>query len=187
MRKSFKKATATMVILLGLVAVFPLGMMGASGAAGQIPAQSEERVQREVLHQLRMLPYFTVFDNLNFKVEGFMVDLSGQVVNPVLKSDAEGVVKHIEGVQRVINNIEVLPLSDFDNRIRFAEYRTIYGYPGLDRYGFQAIPPIHIIVKNGHVTLVGVVANQMDRNLAGIRANGVPGAFSVTNNLRVEK
>ena len=103
----------------------------------------------------------------------------------VLKSDAEGVVKRVEGVRRVINNIEVLPLSGFDNRIRLAEYRAIYRHIGLDRYGFGSMPSIHIIVKNGHVTLTGVVDNAMDRNVAGIQANAVPGVFSVTNDLRV--
>jgi hyperosmotically inducible protein len=187
MMKNLERATAKLVIVLGLLAVLPLGLMGSTGATGQIPAQSEVRLQREVLHQLRMLPYYSVFDNLSFKVEGDTVELSGQVARPVLKSDAAGVVKHIEGVQRVINDIEVLPLSGFDDRIRIAEYRAIYGPPGLDRYGLQPIPPIHIIVKNGNVTLAGVVANQMDRNIAGMRANGVPGVFSVTNNLTVEK
>jgi len=187
MQMNLKRTTVTLLVLLGLVASFPMRVMGAAGSPGQIPAQTEEHLQREVLHQLRLLPYFTVFDNLNFRVEGYTVELSGQVVNPVLKSDAEGVVKHIEGVQHVMNNIEVLPLSNLDERIRIAEFRAIYRYPGLDRYGFQAIPSIHIIVKNGNVTLVGVVANEMDRNLAGVRANGVPGVFSVTNSLAVER
>ncbi|MGD0696820.1 MAG: BON domain-containing protein [Terriglobia bacterium] len=182
MRANLKIALASVLVLLGLVVVSPLSVMG---AAGQIPAQSEANVQRQVLHQLRMLPYYTVFDDLNFKVDGYTVELSGQVTNPALKSDAEGVVKHIEGVQRVINNIEVLPLSGFDNRIRLAEYRAIYSSPGFERY-FSALPPIHIIVKNGHVKLIGVVADQFDRNVAGIRANGVSGVFSVENDLRVE-
>jgi len=182
MKANLKRATASLVVLLGLLVFSPLSVMG---AAGQIPAQSEQYIQRQVLHQLRMLPYYTIFDDLSFNVQGDTVVLSGQVTNPVLKSDAANVVKRIEGVQRVVNNIEVLPVSNFDDRIRIAEYRAIYSSPGFEKY-FQANPPIHIIVKNGHVKITGVVANQMDKNLAGIRANGVPGVFSVENDLRVE-
>ena len=109
----------------------------------------------------------------------------GQVTRPTLKSDAERVVKDIEGVERVVNNIEVLPLSPNDDRIRLAVYRAIYGDTSLSRYGLQAIPPVHIIVSNGKVTLEGVVSSEADKNIANIRANGVPGVFGVTNNLRV--
>jgi len=120
-------------------------------------------------------------------VNGGTVTLVGEVTQPVLKSDAGNVVKRVEGVTSVVNNIEVLPLSPDDDRIRRATYRVIYGDPALStRYGFQALPSIHIIVKNGHVRLEGVVANEGDRNIAGIRANSVPGAFSVENDLRVE-
>jgi hyperosmotically inducible protein len=134
-----------------------------------------------------MLPYYGVFDNLEYRVDGGTVTLMGQVVRPTLKSDAERVVKHIEGVEQVVNNIEVLPLSPNDDRIRRAEFRAIYqGGQLADRYGFQAVPSIHILVKNGHVTLVGVVNSEMDKNIAGVQANGVPGVFSVTNDLRVE-
>ena len=146
-----------------------------------------EYLTREVRHQLVMLPYYSVFDNLEYKVEGYTVTLEGQVTRPTLKSDAGNVVKSIEGVEKVVNNIEVLPLSPNDDRIRRAEFRTIYSTAGLDRYALQAVPPIHIVVKNGNVTLVGVVATQSDKNVAGIKANGVPDVFSVTNNLRVEK
>lgn len=147
----------------------------------------ENRIAREVRHQLVMLPYYGIFDDLAFRVDGSTVTLMGQVTRPTLKSDAENVVKRIEGVTRVINNIEVLPLSPMDDQIRMAEYRAIYGDPTLStRYGYRALPSIHIIVKNGHVTLEGVVANEGDKNLIGVRANGVPNVFSVTNNLRVE-
>ncbi len=146
-------------------------------------------VTREVRHQLVMLPYYNIFDNLSFKVDpGGAVTLMGQVTNPVLKSDAGNVVKRVEGVTAVNNQIEVLPLSPNDSRIRRAVASVIYRDPALaDRYGFQAMPSIHIIVKNGNVDLEGVVANQGDKNIAGIRANSVPGVFSVTNNLQVEK
>jgi hyperosmotically inducible periplasmic protein len=145
------------------------------------------RLEREVRHELVMLPYYSVFDNFAYKVEGGQVTLYGQVTRPTLKSDAERAVRGIEGVEKIANNIEVLPLSPNDDRIRLAVYRAIFGATGLDRYGLAAVPSIHIIVKNGNVTLEGVVANEGDKNLAGIQANGVPGAFSVTNNLRLDK
>jgi hyperosmotically inducible protein len=152
----------------------------AGGAAGQ------DRITREVRHELVMLPYYGVFDNLEYRVDGRTVTLLGQVTRPTLKTDAERVVKNIEGVDRVNNQIQVLPLSPMDDRIRMAEYRAIYGQTGLDRYALQAIPPIHIIVDNGHVTLEGVVGSQGDKDLANVRANTVNGVFSVTNNLKVE-
>ena len=111
----------------------------------------------------------------------------GQVSRPTLKDDAGRAVKGIEGVERVDNKIEVMPVSPNDDRIRVAAYRTIYGDSALNRYGHQAVPPIHIIVKNGALTLEGVVANEGDRDIAGVRANSVPGVFSVKNNLRIEK
>jgi len=126
--------------------------------------KGEERLIKEVHHELVMLPYYGVFDDLAYKVNGNTVTLMGQVTRPTLKSDAETAVKHIEGVESVNNQIEVLPVSPNDDRIRMAEYRAIYGDAPLDRYAMQAIPPIHIIVKNGNVSLVGVVANEMDKN-----------------------
>jgi len=148
---------------------------------------SESRIAKDVRHQLLMLPYYGVFDDLAFRVDGGTVTLMGGVVRPVLKSDAANVVKRIEGVTQVVNEIKVLPPSPMDNRIRFAEYRAIYGDPALStRYGYRALPSIHIIVDNGHVTLVGVVASQADKDLVNIRAKGVPGVFSVTNDLEVE-
>jgi hyperosmotically inducible protein len=154
----------------------------------QIPGpDNESRIAKEVRHQLVMLPYFGVFDDLGFTVNGSTVTLVGEVTRPTLKSDAGNVVKRVEGVTNVVNNIEVLPLSPNDDRIRRGVYRAIYGDTTLStRYGFQALPSIHIIVKNGHVRLEGVVANEGDKNIAGIRANGVPGAFSVANDLRIE-
>ena len=146
-----------------------------------------DRIAKEVRHELVMLPYYNVFDNLAFKVDGSTVTLLGQVTRPTLKSDAERVVKGIEGVETVVNKIEVLPVSPNDERIRAAVYRAIYGHTALNRYGLQAVPPIHIIVNNGNVTLEGVVASEADKNIANIQANSVPGVFSVKNNLRVEK
>ena len=148
--------------------------------------KAPDRITREVRHELVMLPYYGVFDNLTYRVDGSSVTLMGQVTRPTLKSDAGNVVKNIEGVERVDNKIVVLPLSPMDDGIRMGTYRAIYGYPGLDRYGMQAVPSIHIIVDNGKVTLEGVVNSQNDKDTAGIRANSVSGVFSVANNLRVE-
>jgi hyperosmotically inducible protein len=147
----------------------------------------ETRIAQEVRHQLVTLPYYGIFDDLAFRVKDGTVTLLGSVVRPVLKSDAENVVKRVEGVTQVVNQINVLPLSSMDDQIRIAEYRTIYGDPMLGtRYGYRALPSIHILVNNGNVTLEGVVANEMDRNLIKMRANSVPNVFSVTNNLIVE-
>ena len=133
-----------------------------------------------------MLPYYGVFDDISFRVDGDKVTLIGQVWQPVLKLQTESAIKHIEGVGQVDDQIEVLPLSNFDDQIRCSAYRAIYGYGPLNRYALGTHPTIHIIVKNGNVTLTGVVANKMDREMAYMRANGVHGAFSVTNELRVE-
>jgi hyperosmotically inducible protein len=148
-------------------------------------AKYREKLYKEVRHQLVMLPWYSVFDNLAYQVEGDKVTLSGQVTRPVLKSDAGAAVKSIEGVASVVNNIEVLPLSPMDDQLRRAVYRAIYGDAGLSRYSVQAVPSVHIIVKNGNVTLEGIVDNETDKNLAGLRANGVPNVFSVKNNLVV--
>jgi hyperosmotically inducible protein len=165
-----------------------LTIIAVAAAFGQdASSRSTERITKEVRHELVMLPYYGVFDNLAYKVDSATVTLIGQVTRPTLKSDAENVVKKIEGVEQVKNEIEVLPPSPNDDRIRRAVYRAIYGTPALERYALQAVPPVHIIVKNGNATLEGVVATEADKNMAGIRANGVSGVFSVTNNLRVEK
>jgi hyperosmotically inducible protein len=153
---------------------------------GEPSAREEERIVKAVRHELLMLPYVTPFDNLAYKVEGRNVTLYGQVVRPVLKSDVEGAVKHIEGVEHVDNQIEVLPPSPMDDRLRRQLFRAIYGYPALQKYAIVPQKPIRIIVKNGHVTLEGVVDSQADKNFVGIRANGVSGTFSVDNNLRVD-
>ncbi len=170
------------VILAGVALAQTTAMPGRSKFGGTEPTQ---RIARETLHELLMLPYYSVFDNLAFRVDGNTVTLLGQVVDPVLKSSAESSVKKIEGVDRVVNNIEVLPPSAMDDGIRRAEYRAIYGTDGLFKYSMGAIPSIHIVVKNGHVTLVGVVDNDADKNLAGIRAKEIPNVFSVDNQLQV--
>lgn len=152
-----------------------------------VSSKATERIQKEVRHELLMLPYLSVFDNLAFKVEGYNVTLVGAVTKPVTKSDAENAVKRIEGVEKVDNQIEVLPTSPSDDRLRVRLYRAIYGYSSLQRYALPVVKPIRIIVKNGHVTLEGVVDSENDKNVAGIRANSVPGIFEVKNNLQVVK
>jgi hyperosmotically inducible protein len=147
--------------------------------------QSQDKLIREIRHELIMLPYYNVFDNLQFSLNGRRVTLVGQVVQPVTKSDAENAVKRIEGVEKVVNNIEVLPPSNMDDRIRRQVYNAIYSYGPLFKYGNMSVPPIHIIVRNGRITLDGVVDSEGDKNYAGMRANQVPGTFGVTNNLRV--
>jgi hyperosmotically inducible protein len=185
MKKEFQ--ALFVVVLLGA----PLAAVAHSAArprdARQQSEKSQEKLVKEVRHQLVMLPWYSVFDNLAYKVEGDKVTLYGQVTRPTLKSDAEAAVKSVEGVSTVVNNIEALPPSPMDDQLRRAIYRAIYGEAGLSRYSIQAVPSIHIIVKNGNVTLEGVVDNEADKNLANIKANQVPNVFSVKNNLVVAK
>jgi len=177
--------------LLTVAAIAILGIASApaqqKGEAARVGDRVRSRLEKEVRHELVMLPYYNVFDNLSFRVDGSAVTLLGQVTRPTLKSDAGNVVKDIEGVERVNNEIEVLPLSPSDDQIRMAAFRSIYGAASLNRYAHQAVPSIHIIVKNGNLALEGVVGNEGDKNIAGVQANSVPGVFSVKNNLRVEK
>lgn len=171
---------------------FCLGVLAAVLCTGLVAAQrtserGRQRIEKEIRHQLLLLPYYGVFDNLAYKVDNnYNVTLFGQTIRPTLKSDAESAVKRIEGVERVNNRIEVLPPSPNDDRIRRAVYRALYAFNGpLFRYANAPVPSIHIIVDGGHVTLEGVVDSAADRNIANIRANGVPGVFSVTNHLQV--
>jgi osmotically-inducible protein OsmY len=172
-----------LTVLIGMIA-----LVATLPVRAQAPDPRQTRLEREVRHELWMLPYFGVFDNLEYKVEpGGTVTLLGQVRTATLKDDAERVVKRIEGVDTVVNNIEILPVSPNDDRIRLRVYRALFRTSALERYAIQAVPPIHVIVKNGHVTLEGVVASEFDKNIANIKARGVSGVFSVTNNLRAEK
>jgi len=184
-----KKLCALLVAALLATPMVALPYSAAARLQNEKKQRSEskyrEKLHKEVRHQLVMLPWYSVFDNLAYQVDGDKVTLSGQVTRPVLKSDAEAAVKSIEGVASVVNNIEVLPLSPMDDQLRRALYRAIYGDAGLSRYSIQAVPSIHIIVKNGNVTLEGVVDNEADKNLAGLRANQVSNVFSVRNNLVV--
>jgi hyperosmotically inducible protein len=156
------------------------------GADSHSQKQPRSNIQREVRHELVMLSRYGVFDNLAYRVDGSGVTLFGQVTQPALKQDAENAIKQIEGVTKVGNEIEVLPLSPMDDSIRRAVYQAIYGDPGLSRYSFQAVPSIHIIVKNGNVTLEGAVANESDRNIAKLRAEAVSGIFSVNNHIQLD-
>jgi hyperosmotically inducible periplasmic protein len=182
MKKIFAAA-----ILAVMMAVIPVAANPKNVAAPATEAEQFEKTVKKIRKELVTLPFYGVFDNLAFKYEDGTVTLFGQVSRPTLRSDAKRVVERVAGVEEVINKIEVLPLSNFDNQIRLATYRAIYRQPGLDRLSFQAVPPIHIIVKNGNVTLEGVVLNKGDATRAFIAANGVPGVFSVKNNLRIEK
>jgi len=163
------------------------GLSQLLSAQGQTTEKSRQRLIKEIRHELVMLPYYGVFDNLAYKVDGDVVTLMGQVSRPTLKSDAERSVKGIEGIDQVRNEIEVLPTSPSDDRLRIAIYRAIYGQSALQMYSMRAVPPIHIIVKNGNVTLEGAVSREADKNIAGIQANGVSGVFSVKNNLVIDK
>jgi osmotically-inducible protein OsmY len=151
------------------------------------PAQHQAWLTEQVRHKLAMIPWYSVFDNLEYRVDGDSVTLTGQVTRPVIKNEAESSVKKIEGVKVVDNQIEVLPPSPFDDQVRRKEYRSIYSFGPLQPYALGVNPGIHIIVKGGNVTLEGVVRTQADKDAANIRARSVPGVFAVTNNLRVEK
>ncbi len=166
----------TLAKLLALTAI----LVTSAGAAGS------ERIARQVRHELVMLPYYSVFDNFTYKIDGSKVTIAGQVTRPTLRSAAERVVKRIEGISEVANTIEVLPVSSSDDRIRTTVFRAIYYHPVLSRYAIQSVPPIHIIVKNGDVTLEGVVRDSAEKDIAGVQANGVAGVFSVVNRLVVE-
>ncbi len=148
--------------------------------------RTPSRIETEVRHELVMLPYYGIFDDLAFRVDGTRVQLFGAVTRPALKVDAERAVKRIEGVAAVESPIQVLPLSPEDDRIRLAAYRAIYGQAALARYSLQAVPSIHIVVKNGHVTLRGVVDSLVDKNIANIQTHTVAGVFTVTNELEIQ-
>ena len=180
-----------------LAAVLALGTTGLAFASStdqasqQVTSSTNQRIEQrlsgEVRHELNMIPEFTVFDNLAYRVDGRTVTLFGQVRDAIVKDSAEARVKHLEGVERVDSQIEILPASFNDDRIRRQVARAVFNDPRLSSYAIQSVPPIHIIVKNGHVNLEGVVRTQTDKDDAFIRANGVSGVFSVENNLQVEQ
>jgi hyperosmotically inducible protein len=183
-RKVENMKLRTLVLGLGMVA----STLSFSAQNALASARGPKTINDRVRHELNMLPYVNAFDYMSFTTdENGNVTLMGQVTNPTLKSDAGNVVKKVEGVEHVDNQIQVLPVSFFDNGLRVRLFRTIYGYPVLQRYALGVNKPIRIIVNNGHVTLIGFVDNEADKNIAGIRANGVPGVFSVDNQLKVVK
>lgn len=146
----------------------------------------ENRLQRQIRKEIVTLPFYSLWDHIEYRLnENGDVELMGKVYRPSMKKSVERVVAKIEGVNNVTNNIDILPTSTMDDQIRRALYYTVYGHPALQRYQLRAVPPIHLIVENGKVTLEGVVANEMDKNIAGVQANTVNGVFSVENNLRV--
>ena len=179
--KTIKSKLMVVVISLAAATSIAIAAPTTSSSRGASDSQTENKVRKDLV----TLPYYGVFDNLAYQVDGNTVTLYGQVVRPITRKDAERRVARIEGVDRVINNIEVLPVSGFDDSIRARTYRAVFRSGSLYRYAMGANPSIHIVVKGGHVTLEGVVSSQMDSQLAYMAANGVPGVFSVTNNLRL--
>lgn len=161
-------------------------LLAACGASSAQSTKGRMRLERLIHHELVMLPYYGVFDRLSYSVDGSTVKLMGDVTRPSLKSSAENVIKDIEGIDKIVNEINVLPLSPMDDQLRMALYRAIYGHTALNRYALQAVPSIHIIVDKGNVILDGVAANSTDSNIANIQANSVSGVFSVKNQLRIE-
>jgi hyperosmotically inducible periplasmic protein len=192
------KVTCSVLLVIALVLCIQSPAVAQSAGSGNASSTSGDqgnklspaaldRITREVRHELLLLPYYGVFDNLAYQVQpDGTVILQGSTVRPTTKSDAENAVKRIEGVEKVVNNIDVLPTSPNDDQIRRAVYRAIYGNDVLSQYALRAVPTIHIIVKNGHVTLEGAVARQMDKQVAEMQAKSVSGVFSVTDNLKVD-
>ena len=176
--KNMKNRSVQLTLAVALLAALPAFASNSS---------SNKPLPERVRHELVMLPWVSIYDNMSFRVDGDTVTLFGSTIRPAIKSSAANVVAKLEGVNRVVNEIEVLPLSPFDDRIRVATARAIYGYGPLQRYAMGANPSIRIIVKNGNVSLQGVVATEMDKNLAFLRANGVSGSFAVANDLRTER
>lgn len=184
-KKKMKAIGKKIMTLAAVVVLAASAAMAAPKDNAKAPLTGEQ-LSKKVRHELLMLPYYGVFDNLAYKIDGDTVTLYGQVVRPTTRSDAARSVTRIPGVAHVVNNIEVLPLSSFDDSIRLATYQQVFGSYSLYRYAMGANPSVHIVVNHGHVTLEGVVANKMDRQLAYVAASQVPGVFSVTNNLNVE-
>ena len=175
-----KQAIFAFVVVAGLAAA-PASPQRKSQPSPKFTQHAEKQIRHEIL----MLPYYDVFDVIGFKLDGYNVTLFGHVVNATLKSDAEHAIRKIEGIEKINNQIEILPPSPMDDGLRRQLFRAIYGYPPLQHYGVGSNRPIHIIVDRGHVILEGFVDSAGDRNIVNIRANGVPGVFSVTNNLQV--
>lgn len=174
-------------IFLNLVLAAAMAAAVSAATVENRSADGTERIAEAVRKEIATLPFYSVFDNIVFRIDGSTVVLEGEVFRPSLKKSAGRVASRVEGIDRVINNIEILPASTFDDRIRYELAYRLFTNPVLNRYGLQSVPPLHIVVKNGHVSLEGVVLNELEKNVAGAIANGVSGVFNVTNNLRVER
>jgi hyperosmotically inducible periplasmic protein len=175
------------ILRWSMAAIMALGLISGASAASLDKPASQDPIARQVRHELIMIPQLTVFDNLSYRVEGGTVILTGEVRNGFIKDEATARIKNIAGVEKIDNRIEILPASFNDDRIRREEAAAIFGYTALSRYSWGVVPSIRIVVKNGNVSLEGVVDSKMDKNIAGIRANDVLGVFSVQNNLVVER
>lgn len=166
---------------------FFIGMALVATCLAQVSSREQDRLTKEVRKKLVTLPYYSVFDNLEYQMDGANVTLLGQTNRPRTRDDAQRAVARIEGIGTVTNHIEVLPVSPNDDRLRRAVYRAVYRLQGFEKYQIQSVPPIHIIVKNGNLTLVGAIGDEGDKQRVGLAANGVPGIFSVENKLIVDK
>ncbi len=190
MNRRFMASIVTVLLLAGIGAM-PASAQSSRGDVKTTKTSDSNSyhtwLEKQIRHELLMLPYYGVYDNLEFRIDGERVTLLGQVLRPSTRTDAAKRVKKLEGVTSVVNQIEVLPASPMDDHLRRRLFRAIYSSPFLNHYAIQPVPPIHIIVKNGNVTLAGVVASEAEKNVANIKASGVAGTFSVTNQLRVEK
>jgi hyperosmotically inducible periplasmic protein len=184
LRKSLRGVSKAVGVLLLLSSV-QVGMATSSNQATPSSGKQAKTLQDEIRHSLLMLPYYGVFDELGFKVQGDTVTLVGEVSRPYLKDDAEYAVRKIKGISKVVNDIEILPLSPTDDSLRWMTFKAIYSRPGFEKYGLQAKKPIKIIVKNGNITLVGAVGSEFDKVQAEMAAKGVPFAFSVKDELIV--
>ena len=186
MIKNILKGFSGTAVFILMISLAQVGMASTpKGTAASAANRQINNLQDGVRHSLLMLPNFGVFDDLNFTLQGDTVTLVGEVRTAILKSEAEAAVRKTAGVENVINNVEILPLSPMDDSLRVKTYRAVYSTPGFERYEIQALQPIRIIVKNGNITLDGVVATQLDKILAETAARNVPFAFSVTNNLTI--
>ena len=180
----FKKTLRKRLVFPAILTIFFFGLAGSALASTQ--ADQTALLAKEVAHKLNMLPYYGVFDNLGFTIKDQnTVVLTGQIVNDIVKRDAETAVRSIKDVGKIVNDIEILPLSRFDDAIRVATYRAIYSKSGFEKYAIRADKPVKIIVKNGNVTLVGFVRNELEKTMARLAANSVPGVFSVTDDLEI--
>jgi hyperosmotically inducible periplasmic protein len=183
------RRTGIWTLGVALAAVFATCVAPAQTSTPKKSARPVDNVatslSREIHHQLLVLPFYSVFDSINFTLDGRKVTLTGQVLRHTLKEHAEAEVKSIEGVDTVVNQIEVLPVSATDDDLRRAVYRALYEDRILERYATQTVPPVHIIVKNGHVALEGTVESVSDKNLAGARAATVPNITGIKNDLQV--